>query len=64
MGNDTNDVSEAARRLGAQRRIVEGNCAVCGKPFTGTRKRLYCSHNCAQKAHWAAKKAKGAHDGE
>ncbi len=44
------ELSELARRLAAQRKIVEGNCEICGKPFTGTRKRRYCSHNCAQKA--------------
>ena len=58
MDNNDNDVSAAARRLGAQRRIVEGTCAVCGKPFRGTRKRMYCSHTCAQRAHWAAKKTR------
>lgn len=51
------DVSELARRLAAQRQIVEGICEVCGKPFTGTRKRLYCSHNCAQKAYLARNKS-------
>ncbi len=59
---DTNEVSELARRLAARRRIVEGTCEICGKPFTGTRKKRYCSHNCAQKAYMAGKK-KGAQNG-
>jgi hypothetical protein len=49
------DLSELARRLAAQRRIVEGNCEICGKPFTGTRKKRYCSHACAQKAYMLSK---------
>ena len=46
--DDTNDVSGAARRLASMRRTVEGTCAVCGKPFVGTRKRKFCSHKCAE----------------
>jgi hypothetical protein len=49
-------VSQAARALAARRRITEGTCEVCGKAFTGTRKRRYCSHNCAQKAYMQNKK--------
>ncbi len=45
------DISELARRLAAQRRIVEGMCEICGTPFIGTRKKRYCSHNCAQKSY-------------
>lgn len=45
------EASELARQLAARRRIVEGTCEVCGKPFTGTRKKRYCGHNCAQKAY-------------
>ena len=47
----TSEISEFARRLAAQRRIVEGKCEVCGTSFTGTLKKRYCSHNCAQEAH-------------
>ena len=54
--DDTSNISDLARRLAAQRRIVSGNCEVCGKPFTGTRKKRYCSHNCAQKAYMMNKK--------
>lgn len=43
--------SEWARRLAACRAQVDGDCDVCGTPFTGTRKKRYCSHNCAQKAY-------------
>jgi hypothetical protein len=57
------EVSELARRLAAQRRTVEGQCEICGKHFTGTRKKRYCSHNCAQKAYLRNKVAKGANYG-
>jgi hypothetical protein len=43
-------LSELGRALQAARRRVEGVCAVCDRPFTGTTKRIYCSHNCAAKA--------------
>ena len=58
---NTNTISELARQLaaqwqlaaasGSQRQIVQGTCEICGKLFTGTRKRRYYSHNCAQKAY-------------
>ncbi len=62
-----NELSELARRLAAQRQMVEGNCDVCGTPFTGTRKKRYCSHNCAQKAYMrnkVSKKSEGQSDGK
>jgi hypothetical protein len=59
----TSELSELARRLAAQRRIVSGNCEVCGTPFTGTRKKRYCSHNCAQKAYMVNKAAKNTAKG-
>ena len=46
-------VTELARALAARRRVVEGNCEVCGTLFRGTAKRRYCSHRCAVKAHRA-----------
>jgi hypothetical protein len=49
--NHGNDISEIARQLASRRHIVEGNCEICGKPFTGTRKRRYCSNVCTQKAY-------------
>ena len=58
------EVSELARRLAAQRQIVSGNCEICGKPFTGTRKRRYCSHACAQKAYMINKASKKREKGE
>ena len=39
-------VSEQARALAAQRRIVDSNCEVCGTPIRGTKKRRYCSNRC------------------
>jgi hypothetical protein len=63
VSNEDNEVSEMARRLAAQRQIVEGQCEICGRPFTGTRKKRFCSHNCAQKAYLRSKAEKGAsHD--
>jgi hypothetical protein len=62
-----NELSELARRLAAQRQVVEGKCEICGTPFTGTRKRRYCSHNCAQKAYMrnkVSKKSEGQGDGK
>lgn len=62
-----NELSELARRLAAQRQIVEGTCEICGTPFKGTRKRRYCSHNCAQKAYMKNKgktKSEGQDDGK
>lgn len=56
------ELSEIARRLAAQRRIVEGNCEVCGKPFVGTRKKRYCSHTCAQRAYDQRQRDKEAGD--
>jgi hypothetical protein len=58
-----NEASDLARRLAARRRIVSGNCEICGKPFTGTRKKRYCSHACAQKAYMLNKKHQEANDG-
>ena len=58
------ELSELARRLAAQRRIVSGHCEICGKPFTGTRKKRYCSHNCAQKAYMLSKKHREADNGK
>jgi hypothetical protein len=57
-----NEISEFARRLATQRRIVDGNCEICGTPFTGTRKKRYCSHKCAQKAYLRNKVTKGEND--
>ncbi len=62
-----NELSELARRLASQRRIVEGTCEICGTPFTGTRKKRFCSHNCAQKAYLrskGSKKSEGQDDGK
>ncbi len=47
----TRKASELGRALAANRRLVEGTCAVCGKPFSGTAKRMYCSTLCAAKAY-------------
>jgi hypothetical protein len=52
------NASELARALAAHRRVVEGRCEICDQPFSGTRKRRYCSHNCAQKSYLLNKKRK------
>lgn len=62
-GQGVQDVSEAARSLAARRRIVDGVCEVCGTPFTGTSKRRYCSHKCAQAAYMAARKQRQGRKG-
>ncbi len=56
------ELSELARKLAAQRQIVEGRCEICGKPFTGTGKKRFCSNNCAQKSYLRSKVEKGASD--
>ncbi len=33
------ELSELARRLAAQRQVVDGKCEICGTAFKGTRKR-------------------------
>jgi hypothetical protein len=43
-------VSELARALAAQRRQVSEVCAVCGKTFTATVRRRYCTPACRQAA--------------
>jgi len=40
-----------AKELASRRRIVQGQCAWCGRPFAGTTRRRYCSLSCAQKAY-------------
>ncbi len=45
------ELSKYGRYMAAQRRVVEGVCEVCGKQFSGTAKRRYCSNRCAVKAH-------------
>lgn len=46
---------ELGRQLAIARRTVKGTCEICGKPFTGTTKRRYCSNRCAVRAHRARK---------
>jgi len=31
------------------RKIVAGNCAYCGEPFTGLKTKKFCSNACKQK---------------
>src|SRR4051812_8728709 len=45
------ELSKFGRYMAAQRRVVEGTCDVCGKQFSGTTKRRYCSNRCAVRAH-------------
>lgn len=56
--------SEAARLLAAQREVVSGTCEVCGKEFTGTKKRRYCSSRCALRGWRAAQREKEAEAGK
>lgn len=39
----------------AMRRVEEKTCLLCGRPFIGIRKRIYCSMACNQKAYWRRK---------
>ena len=43
---------EAARYWASLRRRAQGVCVWCGKPFEGTVRRRYCSHQCVQKAYY------------
>ena len=52
-------LSEAARLLAAQRRVVgERQCPVCGTTFlattAGRRKKQYCSPRCGARAYYRA----------
>lgn len=46
-----------AREVAARRRRVKGTCAICGKEFEGTTRRMYCSNTCAVRAYRRRKKA-------
>jgi len=52
-------LSEAGRFLVAARRVVEGECTICGKSFSGTNRRKYCSPACSMHAYRARKREKG-----
>lgn len=54
-----NDISAAARALGARRRLVVGQCAYCARPFVGTTDRKWCSRSCRTLAYRARRKAAG-----
>jgi hypothetical protein len=43
--------ADHARALAARRRRVERECPVCGRRFTGTTRRRYCSPSCSVKAY-------------
>ena len=45
------ELSEAGKMLVSARRIVPGQCAVCGEPFIGTKRRKYCSAVCNMQAY-------------
>jgi hypothetical protein len=45
------ELSRLGRYMARSRRIVKGNCEVCGTEFEGTTKRRYCSNRCAVRAH-------------
>ncbi len=52
-----NAASEAARILASVRRRVTGICAFCGKPFSGTVRRTYCSPRCCWRAYYYRNRA-------
>ncbi|HXG42343.1 MAG TPA: hypothetical protein VNL95_06415 [Dehalococcoidia bacterium] len=41
---------QAGRYFASQRRVVTGNCALCGREFRGTTRRRYCSATCRWRA--------------
>lgn len=53
---EKDELSELARRLAGQRRIIESTCEVCGKVITGTTRKRYCSHAHRQAAYYARQK--------
>lgn len=50
--NDQNSASEFARALAARRRRILGQCAICGRAFTGLPGRSYCSKSCKNRAEY------------
>ena len=65
MAKDTDisniSTSDLARMLAAQRKRVDGECSVCGKPISGVAfhgeiARLYCSERCRKAAYRYRKK--------
>ena len=48
MDEERIEVRQIQRRV----RLVTKQCAVCGTPFIGTARRLYCSTNCGQKVSY------------
>jgi hypothetical protein len=43
-------ISQAMRLLRARHMRVQGACAICGRPFEASTRRMYCSAACKQKA--------------
>lgn len=60
------DASEAARQLAAQRKTVSKTCAECGQPFTGLKKRRFCTDLCGdrfrKRAWWRRSRSRQAQD--
>jgi hypothetical protein len=50
--------TDQARAVAARRQQIAGVCAVCGATFYGLKRRLYCSHACAQRAFYARQRNK------
>jgi hypothetical protein len=51
MSDERMTRSEWARQTAAHRKQISGTCAICGKEFTGTKRRMYCSQRCAMAAY-------------
>ncbi len=59
---DRKDLSEAGKMLVAARRVVQGQCVICGKPFSGTNRRKYCNPVCNMRAYRARKRERDEGD--
>lgn len=53
--------SAHARALAARRQIVPGRCPRCGRAFTGTRKRRWCSDHCRSLASQQRRRVAAKH---
>lgn len=58
--NEHTDAAEHARALAALRRKEPRRCAVCGRDFVATPRRLYCSTSCKLKAQYQRRKMRAA----
>ena len=51
------DPNNPASVLAGMRKTYDHSCKICGDPFTGLERALYCSNSCKQRAKYARMKA-------